>query len=286
MKKNKLGKTGIEASAIIFGGIIVSGEKAEDCARYVSYAADVGVNYFDVAPSYGNAEEMLAPALAPYKKNMYLACKSAIRDKSIKNELHNSLKTLKTDYFDVYQLHGLSNQEDIDTAFSANGAMEVLLRAKEEGIIQHIGITAHNEDIAIQALAYYDFATVMFPVNWALNMDKEVGNRLINICKYQNKGIMAIKSLAHRKWTDKAENSRFPKSWCKTIYDNDKLAKAAMKYTLSKGADALVPPGNFEQFSYMAKHIDECINDPLNESDMAVLNDELEIVRANHNHIF
>ncbi|MCL2773975.1 MAG: aldo/keto reductase [Oscillospiraceae bacterium] len=282
MKKNILGKTGIEASAVIFGGIVTTGETPEDCARYVAYAVDKGVNYFDVAPSYGNAQEMLSPALAPYRKDAYLACKSTVRNSAIKYELYNSLKVLKTDYFDVYQLHGLSSQEDIDAVFSKNGAMEVLIRAKEDGYIRNIGISAHSEDIAIQALAYYDFATVLFPINWALNIDKGFGDRLINICKYQNKGILAIKTLAHRLWADENENRRFPKSWCKTIYDNDALAKAAIKYTLAKGAHAIVPPGNFEQFSYIVEHIDEFIDNPLNDGDMKILNGELENVRGHH----
>ncbi|MCL1857651.1 MAG: aldo/keto reductase [Oscillospiraceae bacterium] len=282
MKKSILGETGIEVSTVIFGGIIVGGETSEDCSRYVSYAIDKGVNYFDVAPSYGNAQEMLSPALAPYRKNTYLACKSTVRDSGIKDELYNSLKVLKTDYFDVYQLHGLSNQEDIDKAFSKNGAMEVLIRAKQEGYIKNIGISAHNEDIAIQALSYYDFATVLFPVNWALNIDKGFGDRLINICKYRNMGILAIKALAHRLWTGENENKRFPKSWCKTIYDNDTLAKAAIKYTLAKGVHAIVPPGNFEQLSYIAEHIDECVDNPLTDDDMKILNGELNDVRELH----
>jgi aryl-alcohol dehydrogenase-like predicted oxidoreductase len=282
MKKNILGKTGMEISAVIFGGIITTGETPEDCMRYVSYAVDKGVNYFDVAPSYGNAQETLSPALAPYRKNVYLACKSTVRDFGLRDELYNSLKVLKTDYFDVYQLHGLSSQEDIDAVFAKNGAMEVLIRAKEDGYIRNIGITAHNEDIAMQALAYYDFATVMFPINWALNMDKGFGDKLMNICRYQNKGVLAIKVLAHRQWADGTENQRFPKSWCKTIYDNDALAKAAIKYALSKGAHAIAPPGNFEQFAYTAEHIDECFDNPLNESDLKILSGELESVKNRH----
>jgi len=282
MFKNKLGKTGIEISAVVFGGIVTMNETPQDCSRYVSYAVEQGVNYFDVAPSYGNAQEMLSPALAPYRKNAYLACKSTVRDCKIKDELYNSLKTLKTDYFDVYQLHALSNKEDVETAFSKNGAMEILLKAKAEGYIRNIGISAHSEDAAIQALAYYDFDTVMFPVNWALNIDKKFGDRLINICKYKNKGVLAIKAFAHRSWTDQNEQQRFPKSWCKTIYGNEALAKAALKYTLSKGADAIISPGNFEQFSYILEHIDECANDPLNAEDMKILNAELENVKNRH----
>jgi len=279
MKKSILGQTGIEISAVIFGGIIVSGETPQNCARYVSYAIDRGVNYFDVAPSYGNAEEMLAPALAPYRKNAYLACKSTVRDSSIQNDLYNSLKVLKTDYFDVYQLHGLASQQDIDEAFSKNGAMEALIRAKEAGHIRNIGLSAHNEYVAVQALAHYDFATVLFPVNWALNMGKGFGDRLLGICKYKNKGILAIKATAHRMYAGDGEQMRFPKSWCKTIYGDDALLKAALKYTLSKGAHAIAPPGDFEQFSYVLENIGECLDNPLGAADMEILAAELENVK-------
>jgi len=282
MKKSILGQTGIEISAVIFGGIIVSGETPQNCARYVSYAVDRGVNYFDVAPSYGNAEEMLAPALAPYRKNAYLACKSTVRNSGIQNELYNSLKVLKTDYFDVYQLHGLSSQKDIDEAFSKNGAMEALVRAKEAGHIRNIGLSAHNEYAAVQALAYYDFATVLFPVNWALCMGKGFGERLLEICKYRNKGVMAIKATAQRLFAGDDEKKRFPKSWCKTIWGDDALLKAALKYTFSKGAHAIAPPGDFEQFSYVLENIDECTTDPLDGGDMKILAAELENVAGRY----
>jgi aryl-alcohol dehydrogenase-like predicted oxidoreductase len=284
MKKNKLGQTGLEISAVIFGGIVTTDETTEDCARYVSYAVEHGVNYFDVAPSYGNAQDMLSPALDPYRKDVYLACKSSVRTADIKDELYNSLKVLKTDYFDVYQLHGISKQEHVDAIFADGGAMEVLIRAKEDGYIRNIGFSAHSEDLAIQALAHYDFATVLFPINWALNMDKGFGDKLISICKYRNKGIMAIKALAHRMWLDENERKRFPKSWCKTIYDDDAFSRAALKYTLSKGVHGMVPPGNFEQFKFFVENIDECLAHPLGDEDMKILNRELP--EAKERHIF
>ena len=282
MKKNILGKTGFEIGTVVFGGIVTTDETPENCKRYVSYAVDKGVNYFDVAPSYGNAQERLSPALAPYRKNAYLACKSTVRDSGIKDELYNSLKILKTDYFDVYQFHGLWRQDDIDRIFSKNGAMEVLIKAKEEGYIRNIGFSAHNEDIAIQMLAYYDFATVLFPVNWGMNMDKGFGDRLINICKYKNIGILGMKTLAYNSDYDEEEKKRFPKAWYKSIYENDALGKAAIKYTLSKGAHAVVPPGNFGQFSFVVENIDECEANPLNDDDMKILSAELKNVREHH----
>ena len=282
MEKNKLGKTGIKISAVSFGGIITTDEKPEDCARYVSCAIDRGVNYFDVAPTYGDAQEKLSPALAPYRKDVYLGCKSMIRDAGIEAELHESLKILKTDYFDLYQLHELCSTEEVETVFAAGGAMEVLIRAKESGLIRHIGLTAHSEDAAILALSNYDFETVMFPVNWALNMGKGFGDRLIDICKERDLGLLAIKALAHRKMHDENENKREPKSWVKTIYDNDELRLAAIKYAFSKGVDSIVPPGNFEQFSFAADHADECLMNPLNDSDRIFLEEELKLIEGRH----
>ena len=160
--------------------------------------------------------------------------------------------------------------------------MSVLIRAKEEGYIKNIGFSAHNEDTAVQALAYYDFDTVLFPINWALHMDKNFGDKIINICKYKNKGLLAIKVTAHRLWADKNEQNRYPTSWVKIIYDNDDFAKAAIKYALSKGIHAMAPPGNFEQFSFVVENLDECINNPLNDDDMKILSAELENVRGHH----
>lgn len=281
MEKMLLGKTGMNISRVMFGGIVNTDETKEDVSRYVSYAVENGVNYFDVAPSYGNAEEMLGTALEPYRRDVFLACKSGQRKKDgVLKELHNSLKILRTDYFDVYQLHGITSQNDIDEAFSDDGAVSALIEAKKEGIIRNFGISAHNEDIAIQALAYYDFDTVLFPINWALSLGKGFGDRLINLCHYNNTGLLAMKVLAHRLWFY-GEERRYPKSWCKTIYGNDKLGVAAMKYALSKGVAAMVPPGNFEQFSFVVEHIDECLKNPLTQDDIDFLNCELEQVK-NH----
>lgn len=275
MQYKALGKTGFNISPITFGGIIVMNETTHDADNYVAYAIERGINYFDVAPSYGNAEAMLGPALAPYRKQVYLACKTGKRDaKGAKQELEQSLCTLETDYFDVYQLHSMTTQDDLEQAFAADGSMGVLIRAKEQGLIRNIGITAHNEDIALEALKRYDFDTVMFPIQWALGLSRGMGDRLSDECRKSGKGLLALKSLAHRMWLD-GEERIYPKSWCKTIFKDDQLALAAMRYSLSKGADTLVPPGNFEQFSFMLDHIGECLDRPLTQEDLQTLKNAL-----------
>ena len=284
MKKRALGATGYEISAVAYGGIVSmkDGQPASD--RYVAWAIEQGVNYFDVAPSYGDAQEKLGNSLAAYRGDVYLACKTAQRTRpAAEEEFRQSLKDLHTDYFDVYQLHGLASVEDVDTAFGPGGVMELVERARRDGLIRRAGITAHSEEAALKALSLYDFDTVLFPLNWGLHLEKGMGGRLIAEAKRRNMGLLGMKALIHRAWLDKDEQaaSPFPKSWCKPIDpDDEPFRLAAMRYALSLGADALVPPGNFADFSFMVQHIDECLARPLDGGDQALLESRLPEARA------
>src|SRR5210317_1391144 len=125
IEKRTLGRTGEMLSMIGFGGIVVNKATTAQAATRVKEAIDYGINYFDVAPSYGNAEEMLGPALEPYRKDVFLACKTQKRKADgAREELENSLKLLRTDHFDLYQLHAVTKPEDVDTIFAEGGAME------------------------------------------------------------------------------------------------------------------------------------------------------------------
>ena len=280
MFKTMLGNTGMEIGRVVFGGIIVMNEEQKDADRFVSYAVDEGVNYFDVAPTYGDSEAKLGPALKPYRAKVFLACKSIERTAvGIRKELLASLTALKTDYFDNYQLHALGTAEDL-SVFEEDGALPELIKAKKEGFIKNISVTAHNEDIIIEALSRFDFATLMFPVNWALGLGKGVGKRVEEICTDKNIGFLGMKTLAHRNWRE-SEERVYPKSWCKTIFDNDKLGICALKYTLSCHTDAVIPPGNFDQFRFSVNHIEECINNPLNDDDIDYLKSMLPDKKEN-----
>ena len=106
IEKRSLGRTGAKLSVIGFGGIVVRDTTPAEASALVKLAIDKGINYFDVAPSYGNAEVMLGPALEPYRKNVFLACKTTERSREKSRiELEQSLKNLRTDHFDLYQLH-------------------------------------------------------------------------------------------------------------------------------------------------------------------------------------
>ena len=284
MLYRKLGKTGFDISAVSYGGIVSmeDGQTASD--RYVAWAIDQGVNYFDVAPSYGDAEEKLGNSLKPYRNDVYLACKTAQRlCADAEKELYQSHKLLHTDYFDVYQLHGLANMEEVDTAFGPGGVMEMVSTLKQRGIARNVGITAHNEEAALKCLELYDFDTVLFPFNWFMNMEHGMGSRLIKAAKERGMGVLCMKAFIERAWNnqDERNSSQFPKSWCKPINVEDvPFGVAAMKYALSLGVDTLIPPGNYASFSFAVEHIEECLRNPLNDDDYAFLQKKLESVRG------
>jgi len=283
MKRKLLGRTGMEISRVFYGGVVSMNDGQDNSDRYVQYAIEKGVNYFDVAPSYGDAQEKLGNSLKPYRKDVYLACKTLQRTgDAAKREMEESFRLLHTDYFDVYQMHALSTVEDVEKAFGKSGAMEAMIRAKEEGMVRNLGITCHSEEAALRALALYDFGTVLFPMNWGLHLGKGFGDQIRTLAKEKGFGLLGMKALIHRAWADVSERqaSGYPKSWCRPIIDNDRLAIAAMKYALSLGVTSIVPPGNFRHFSFAVEHIDECLSNPLTPDDVGYLKEELEKIEG------
>lgn len=294
MNQKILGKTGYDVSAVCYGGIVSSanysgyssaGDGQKESDYYVSWAIEHGINYFDVAPSYGDAQQMLGNSLIPYREKIYLACKTTHRKRAgAEQDMKESLKLLHTDYFDNYQLHALSSMEELETAFSKDGVMELLIEMKDKGLTRKVGITAHNEDVAIKALELYDFDTVLFPFNWHMNMAQGMGNRLLQVAKEKNVGILCMKSMIERAWDDSQDSNakqKYPKSWCKPIdADQDQeLLLAAVKYALSLGVDAIIPPGNFDHFKFAVENIEKAVAEPLSEGERKLLEDRLKIVR-------
>ena len=284
MEYKKLGRTGIEISSISYGGIVSMDDGQDASDKYVSWAIDKGINYFEVAPSYGDAEEKLGNSLKLYRNKINLACKTGQRMKDkAEQELLRSQKLLHTDYFDVYQLHGIASMEEVERAFGPGGVMEMVRTLKERGIARNVGITAHSEEAALKCIELYDFDTVLFPFNWFMNLEHQMGSKLIKAAKEKNMGVLCMKAFIERKWNSEEEKkaSMFPKSWCKPIDVNDvEFGTAAMKYALSLRVDTLIPPGNFASFSFAVNHIDEVLKNPLNEKDLTFLKEKLNTVRG------
>lgn len=248
-----LGRTGIKASVVAFGGIVVMGVEPKQASLAVSEAIDDGVNYFDVAPSYGDAQYKLGPALKPYRKDVFLACKTHMRSaKEAEIELDESLKALETDYFDVYQMHGIDAPEDLEQVFAPGGAMEALLKAKKQGKIRNIGFSCHRERSALYLMNQFDFDTVMHPINFLCMERSGKGQLLIKQAEKNNMGILAIKTLALRPYNEDEERS-LPNTWYYPITNDDELSALAMRYTYNAGNVVMISPGVKSYLDLMVK---------------------------------
>jgi aryl-alcohol dehydrogenase-like predicted oxidoreductase len=242
MEQRILGKTGLSISVLAFGGIVVRDTTAAEAANYVAEAVDRGINYFDVAPAYGNAQEILGPALEPHRQKIHLACKTkAGTKKETLEALQNSFKLLRTDYFDVYQLHRVT-AEDLDTVLGKGGALEALVEAKEKGWARHIGFTTHWDDVALRLLETHTFDTMLFPINWACWIQNGLGQRALEEAARQGLGRIAIKALAHRE--KEPRDDGYPKCWYRPIIGDARLAELALRFTMAQDVHTAVSPGD------------------------------------------
>lgn len=248
IEKRMLGKTGQMLSMIGFGGIVVMDTTSEQASAMVKLAIGAGVNYFDVAPSYGNAEIMLGPALEPYRKDVFLACKTTERTKAgSRKELEQSLKNLRTDHFDLYQHHAVTKMEDVDTILGPGGAMETFLEARKEGKVRFIGFSAHSVQAALAMMDRFDFDTILFPFNYATWFAGNFGPQVLAKAQEKKMGILALKSMAKGPWKEGADKSKYPKCWYEPLATRDEI-RMGLRFTLSHPVTAAVPPGDNELY--------------------------------------
>lgn len=242
LQKRVLGKTGEKLSVIGFGAIMLNDNPQDFANELVAKAYDLGVNYYDVAPNYGNAQEKLGPALKPYRKNCFLACKTHERNaEGAQKTLEDSLRKLETDHFDLYQLHALSSVDQVNQAFGPGGAMETIVKAKKEGKIKHVGFSAHSVDAALLAMNNYDFDSILFPINFACWHTGDFGPQVYAEADKRGMGILALKAMALAP-LEQGEQKFDKNVWYRPIQDEE-IMKMALKFTLSKNITAAVPPG-------------------------------------------
>jgi len=192
MKYVTLGKTGIRVSRMGFGGIPIQKIDAEGTKRLMHQLKDAGVNYIDTARGYTVSEEYLGYALEGIREHFVLATKSMARDAAgMAKDIETSLKNLRTDYIDLYQVHN-PTMSQLETVCAPGGALEALTAAKEAGKIGHIGITAHALDVFEKALELPWVETIMFPYNIVENQ----GEHLMRKCTEKGIGFIDMKPLA------------------------------------------------------------------------------------------
>jgi aryl-alcohol dehydrogenase-like predicted oxidoreductase len=247
LERRALGRTGDMLSVIGFGGIVVMNASPEEAAQRVRQAVEAGVNYFDVAPSYGDAEERLGPALAPFRKDVFLACKTAQRDGAAATaELDQSLRRLQTDHFDLYQLHAVTTSEEVEAIFSPGGAMEAFAAAKKAGKVRHLGFSAHSVEAATALMDRFAFDAILFPFNFGTWHAGQFGAQVLAKAHDQGMGLLALKAMAKGPWPKDAQR-RFPKCWYEPLSEPAE-ARLGLRFTLSHPITSAIPPGDESLF--------------------------------------
>jgi aryl-alcohol dehydrogenase-like predicted oxidoreductase len=248
LERRALGRTGEKLSILGFGGIVVMNSTPDQASARVRQAIEAGVNYFDVAPSYGNAEDMLGPALEPHRKSVFLACKTQGRTRAeAEKELESSLRKLRTDHFDLYQHHAVTKQADVATILGKGGAMEAFEAARKAGKVRFLGFSAHSVEAALALMDGYPFDTLLFPVNYATWYAGGFGPQVLARAREKGMGILCLKALAKRPWPEGAPK-RYAKCWYEPL-DTEAEARLALRFTLSHPVTAAVPPGDENLFS-------------------------------------
>jgi len=240
----RLYRDDVELSIIAFGGIIVVGMEQADANAVVAEAVERGVNYFDVAPSYGagEAEEKLGPALEPFRQEAFLACKTTERTaEGARREFERSLERLRTDRVDLHQFHSVSTLDDVDRIVAPGGAAEFFLEAREQGKIRYLGASAHSEDAAIALIDRIQLDSVLYPINFVCWHKGGFGARLLGHAKRKGVARLALKAMARTALPKDAPNP-YPKCWYRPAVDPE-IGRMALRFALSQDITAAVPPG-------------------------------------------
>ena len=211
MEKRRLGRVDHQSSVLIYGAAALSEVDQDTADASIQEALDAGINHFDVAAGYGEAELRLGPWMPEVRDRIFLATKTGHRDRdSAWREINASLQRLRTDRVDLLQLHAIGDLDELDLATGPDGALEAAIRAQEEGLVGAIGITGHGHGAPAthhEALRRYPFATVLTPLNPVLWRDESYRadyEALVDEVRRQDVGLMTIKTVSRRNWPDGA----------------------------------------------------------------------------------
>ncbi len=247
METRRLGRLGHQSSVLVYGAAALGGVTQDVADRSVQEALDAGINHFDVAASYGDAELRLGPWMPRIRDQVFLATKTEERGaEGAWAEINRSLERLQTDRVDLLQLHAIGDVAELDQATGRGGALEGALRAVDEGLVGAVGITGHGHDAPathLEALKRHPFATVLSPMNLVLHRDpayRAAFEALVEEVGRQDAGLMIIKTVARQNW--KAE-ARYD-TWYEPL-DDQRTITAAVSWALALPvATGIATPGD------------------------------------------
>lgn len=191
MRYHPLGKTGLNISELGFGGIPIMRLPIEEAVGVLRRAYDKGITFYDTANAYGRSEEFIGAAFAGMRDKVVIATKTMKRDAAgAAEQLDNSLRMLRTDYIDLYQLHQVFHERDWQTITGPGGALEAVRKAQEQGKVRHVGLTSHSLPMAIKLIKTGLFATIQFPFSF---LEPAAADELHVTARAMGLGILAMK---------------------------------------------------------------------------------------------
>ncbi|MDR3590137.1 MAG: aldo/keto reductase [Negativicutes bacterium] len=193
MEKRVLGRTGLEVTAISFGGLPMQRCTLDEAGPVLHAALDAGINFIDTARAYTDSEEKIGRHVAARRSEYYLATKSFARTKeAMLKDVDISLANMKTEIIDLYQLHNIKARQDLDAVLAPGGALEALQDAQKAGKIRFIGVTGHSADLLVEALKTDLFSTVQVPFNF---VETKALDELFPLARQMNVGTIVMKPL-------------------------------------------------------------------------------------------
>jgi aryl-alcohol dehydrogenase-like predicted oxidoreductase len=183
----------VQLSILGFGGMVVVGQDPKSAGRIVAEAVERGVNYFDVAPTYGDGESeiKLGYALLPHRQDVFLACKTTARDAAgAQKELDRSLERLHTERFDLYQFHAVTSLRDVEQILGPHGAAETFLKARAQGKARYLGCSAHSSEAALALMDGFKLDSILFPVNYILYQEGGFGPQILAYARENGVGTL------------------------------------------------------------------------------------------------
>jgi aryl-alcohol dehydrogenase-like predicted oxidoreductase len=237
METRRLGRLGHDSSVLIYGAASLGGVDQDRADASIQEALDAGINHFDVAADYGDAELRLGPRMAEIRDRIFLATKTGRRTyDEAWAEINRSLERLQTDRVDLIQMHAVCDLENLDLVTGKGGSLEAAIRAKEEGMVSAIGITGHTAEapsVHREGLRRFDFDSVLTPLNYRLSTDPKYADdyaALVEAVQASDAALMTIKMIARRGWADGEEKTY--DTWYRP-FDEQRYVTAATAWLLN-----------------------------------------------------
>jgi aryl-alcohol dehydrogenase-like predicted oxidoreductase len=248
VQQRRLGRVGHESTVLIYGAAALSSVDQDVADRSIQQALDAGINHFDVAAAYGDAELRLGPWMPRIRDRIFLATKTGERAaEDAWAQINHSLERLRTDHVDLIQLHSVGDLAELDRATGTGGAIEAAVRARDEGLARAIGITGHGHDAPAthaEALRRFPFDTVLSPLNYVLGLDPTymaAYQELVAEVRAQDAGLMIIKSVSRRNWPN---GSRPYTTWYEPFDDQERITAATVWALSHEEVTGIATPGD------------------------------------------